>query len=103
MGTLYENIKHLCDSKGIKPGKMCVEAGISKGLITDLKMGRKKSIRIETAAKIAGYFDVPTDYLLKPELYHPVGGRAFPMRLLDAESIDFEGGDQGLRDGLFGQ
>lgn len=64
MGTLYESIKSLCDEKGIKPGKMCVETGISKGLITDLKMGRKKSIQVETAQKIADYFGVSVDRVL---------------------------------------
>lgn len=64
MFTLYENIKSLCDQRGIKPGKMCVEAQISKGLITDLKMGRKKTVQAETAKKIADYFGVSVDYLL---------------------------------------
>lgn len=64
MFTLYENIKSLCDQRGIKPGKMCVEAKISKGLITDLKMGRKKTVQAETAKKIADYFGVSVDYLL---------------------------------------
>ena len=61
MGTLYQNIIALCQHKGIKPGRMCADANISKGLITDLKMGRKKSITIETAKKIADYFEVPVD------------------------------------------
>ena len=43
---------------------MCVEAKISKGLITDLKMGRKKTVQAETAKKIADYFGVSVDYLL---------------------------------------
>lgn len=64
MGTLYENIKELCDSKGIKPGKMCVDTGVSKGLISDLKVGRKKSIKVETAQKIASYFDVSVDAVI---------------------------------------
>lgn len=67
MGTLYENIKSLCDSRGIKPGKMCVETGVSKGLITDLKMGRRKSIQVETAKKIADYFQVSVDHVLGSE------------------------------------
>ena len=67
MGALYENIKALCDEKGVKPGKMCAEANISKGLITDLKMGRKKTVQIETAKKIANYFDVSVDALLNTE------------------------------------
>lgn len=65
MSTLYESIKALCDKKGVKPGRMCSEIGISKGLITDLKMGRKKTVQIETAQKIAEYFGVTTDSILK--------------------------------------
>ena len=38
MGTLYDNIMALCESRGIKGGKMCTDVGISKGLLTDLKM-----------------------------------------------------------------
>ena len=57
MGTLYENVFALCSEAGIKPGKMCNDTGISRGLITDLKMGRKNSITIDTAKKIAEYFN----------------------------------------------
>ena len=67
MVNLYNNIKDLCDAKGIKPGKMCVDTGISKGLVTDLKMGRKKSIQIETAKKIADYFGVSVDRVMGVE------------------------------------
>lgn len=58
MGRLYENIQSLCRKKGIRPGKMCDELCISRGLITDLKMGRKKGISAGTAHKIAEYFGV---------------------------------------------
>lgn len=67
MSNLYENIKELCDEKGVKPGKMCTEASVSKGLITDLKMGRKKTIHVETAQKIADYFGVTVDRVLGAE------------------------------------
>lgn len=67
MSNLYENIKELCDEKGVKPGKMCTEASVSKGLITDLKMGRKKTVRVETAQKIADYFGVTVDRVLGAE------------------------------------
>lgn len=67
MSNLYENIKELCDEKGVKPGKMCTEASISKGLITDLKMGRKKTVRADTAQKIADYFGVTVDRVLGAE------------------------------------
>ena len=64
MANLYETIEKLCASKGIRPGRLCQELQISRGLITDLKMGRKKSISAETAQKIAGYFGVSVAYLL---------------------------------------
>lgn len=67
MSTLYENICNLCSEKNIKPGKMCVDLGLSKSLMTDLKAGRKKTIRADTAQKIADYFGVTVDRVLGAE------------------------------------
>lgn len=67
MGSLYENIISLCESRGIKGGKMCTETGISKGLLTDLKMGRRRGVSAVTAQKIANYFGVSVGYLLGEE------------------------------------
>lgn len=67
MGTLYENISKLCTERNIKPGKMCADTGISRGLITDLKMERKNSITVDTARKIADYFGVSVDCVLGSE------------------------------------
>ena len=47
MSTLYENIKELCEAKGISGGKMCLEIGISKSTLTSLKNGRTKAIKTE--------------------------------------------------------
>lgn len=80
MSTLYENIKSLCDERGIKGGKMCVDLGLSKSLMTGLKTGRKKSIQIETAAKIANYFSVPVDSILTPE-----------PGTIDVDALDLDG------------
>lgn len=67
MGNLYENIIALCNEKGIKGGKMCTDIGISKGLLTDLKMGRRTGVSAATAQKIASYFGVSVGYLLGEE------------------------------------
>ncbi len=67
MGNLYESIQKLCDRDGIRPGRLCDQLGLSRGLMTDLKMGRKKSLSAETAQKIAGYFGVSVAYLLGQE------------------------------------
>ena len=68
MGSLYDTIIALCESKGIKGGKMCTDIGISKGLLTDLKMGRRTGVSAVTAQKIAAYFDVSVGYLLGEEI-----------------------------------
>ena len=67
MENLYENIEQLCIQRGIRPGKLCNDLGISRGLITDLKMGRKKTVNAETAQKIASYFGISVGQLLGQE------------------------------------
>lgn len=64
MGTLYENIMSLCAQKGVKGGKMCVDLGISKSMMTKLRDNPNRQITSETAKKIADYFGVSVDYLL---------------------------------------
>lgn len=64
MENLFTRIESLCDKKGIRPGRLCDELGLSRGLMTDLKMGRKKTLNAETAQKIAGFFGVSVGYLL---------------------------------------
>ena len=67
MGTLYENIIALCEERGIKGGRMCTDIGMSKGILTDLKMGRQTGISAVNAQKIASYFGVSVGYLLGEE------------------------------------
>ena len=67
MENLFARIEQLCEKKGIRPGRLCDELGLSRGLMTDLKMGRKKTVNAETAQKIAGFFGVSVGYLLGQE------------------------------------
>lgn len=67
MANLYETIQSLCENRGIRPGRLCDELHLSRGLMTDLKMGRKKSVSAETAQKIAGYFGISVGRLLGHE------------------------------------
>lgn len=88
MWTLYESILSLCQERGIKGGKMCVDLGLSKSLMTDLKSGRKKGITSETAQKIADYFSVSVDRVLNgPDIKKaPASERA---RTIDDDDIKF--------------
>lgn len=67
MENLFARIEQLCEKKGIRPGRLCDELGLSRGMMTDLKMGRKKTVNAETAQKIAGFFSVSVGYLLGQE------------------------------------
>lgn len=67
MNKLYERISLLCEQRGIKPGRMCADLGISRGNITDLKMGRIESLSAEKLSMVAAYFNVSVDYLLGTE------------------------------------
>ena len=67
MCTLYERIQELCKSKGVSGSRMCLDLGLSKSTLSDIKSGRKKGVSTATASKIAAYFDVPVGYLLGEE------------------------------------
>lgn len=67
MDTLYNRIIALCNERGIKGGRLCTDIGISKGTLTDLKMGRQTGLSAITAQKIADYFGVTVGYLLGTE------------------------------------
>ena len=67
MGTLYERIISLCKDRGITGGKLCTDLHMSKGTLTDLKMGRQTGISATKAQKIASYFNVSVGYLLGEE------------------------------------
>lgn len=67
MCTLYERIAELCRSRGVSPSRMCLEVGISKSTMSDMKAGRTKGVTTDTAQRIADYFGVTVGYLLGNE------------------------------------
>ena len=101
MNNLYERIFSLCSENGIKPGKMCTDLGISRGNISDLKMGRIESLSADKLAKIATYFKVSVDYLLTGEETKkaPTDGE----RIVSDDDIKFAlfGGDGEITDAMY--
>lgn len=63
MGTLYERLQELCKDKGVSGSRMCLDLGLSKSTMSDLKNGRIKCISLPTAQKMAGYFGISVDEL----------------------------------------
>lgn len=64
MSNLYHVLSKLCNDKGISGYRMCKDVGIQPSIMTDLKMGRRSSVKAETANRIAEYFNVSVAYLL---------------------------------------
>lgn len=64
MCTLYDRIQELCKSKGVSGSRMCLDLGLSKSTLSDIKSGRKKGVSTATAQKMASYLNVSVGYLL---------------------------------------
>lgn len=64
MCTLYDRITELCKAKGVSGSRMCLDLGLSKSTLSDIKNGRKKGISTSTAQKMAAYLGVSVGYLL---------------------------------------
>ena len=60
----YDNFKRLCDEKGVRPGTVARETGISTATITAWKQN-KYTPKQDKLQKIADYFDVSVDYMMK--------------------------------------
>lgn len=64
MADIHIKIQKLLDERGISGAKMCADLGMSRSFMTELRKGRAKGVTVQTAQKIADYFQVSTDYLL---------------------------------------
>lgn len=64
MSELYNRIAALCEDRGITVTELCRQCDVSRASLSDLKIGRKHSLSTQTLSKVAGYFRVPTDFLL---------------------------------------
>ena len=64
MSVLYRSLERLCKQRGITAYRMCKDVGIQPSIMTDLKKGRRSSVKAETAQRIADYFHVSVAELL---------------------------------------
>lgn len=99
MDNLFARIQSLCAEKGIRPGRLCDDLALSRSMMTDLKMGRKKTVNAQTAQKIAEYFGVSVGYLLGLEDSGTVhSSHAGSSDILDDVDIAFYGDFKELND-----
>ena len=99
MCTLYERITALCKEKGVTGSRMCLDLGLSKSTMSDMKSGRKKGLSTTNAQKIADYLGVTVDYLLGQKLvpvFENLGGPA--TELSQKEKAPTETGERDILD-----
>ena len=63
-GNIAERIDALLKERGITGANMSTDVGMSRRFKTALRKGRAKGVTADTAARIAKYLGVSTDYLL---------------------------------------
>lgn len=99
MSDLYNTVIKLCEDKGISGYRLCKDTGIQPSLLTDLKMGRQKSLNATNANKIANYFGVSVNYLLgKEQQKKPTDQKADGLRNTNYEKLSPE--NRGVIDAL---
>ena len=67
MSDMYQRIEALCKARGVNITKMCKDAGVPRGNLSELKMGRTIALSTKTLSKISAYFDVSIEYLVGNE------------------------------------
>ena len=94
----FNRFKDLCDEKNISVYRACTDIGLNRSAVAKWKAGGRPNGT--TAAKLADYFGVTTDYLLEqtddriaPE----------PRRTVSAEDIKFAlfGGSGEITDAMY--
>jgi transcriptional regulator with XRE-family HTH domain len=63
MADMYERIDELLKKRGITGAKMSSDLNMSRSFMTELRKGRAKSVKLDTAQKIADYLQVSVRYL----------------------------------------
>ena len=65
--NLYNKIEELCKERGITITEMCRQTQTTRAKLSDLKMGRSRSLSADTIKKLSDFFGVSADPLLGSE------------------------------------
>ncbi len=68
MDGIYERIEKLCKTSQITVTELCRECSIPRATMSDFKQGRSKTLSASALSKIANYFEISVEYLIKGEL-----------------------------------
>ena len=92
----FNRFKALCDERGVSVYRACTDIGLNRSAVAKWKAGGRPNGA--TAAKLAAYFGVTTDYLLEQS-----DARAEKSRAVTDEDIKFAlfGGDGEITDAMY--
>lgn len=85
---IYKTIDLFCAVRGVSIGAMCKSAGVSPGLVTDLKMGRKQTIQIETASKFATALGTDVNTFMNNRYKRGIWDTDTCMKWFDVDTIE---------------
>ncbi len=94
----FTRFQQLCEKKGISVYRACTDIGLNRSAVAKWKSGGRPNGT--TAAKLAGYFGVTTDYLLCNTQEEPP---AETQRTVTDDDIKFAlfGGDGEITDAMY--
>ena len=94
----FDRFQSLCKDRGISVYRACTDIGLNRSAVAKWKSGGKPNGT--TAAKLAEYFGVTTDYLLCETEIPPAKGR---RRVVSDKEIKFAlfGGDGEITDAMY--
>lgn len=94
----FNRLKQLCDEKGISVYRACTDIGLNRSAVAKWKSGGTPNGT--TAAKLAEYFGVTTDYLLEQTNEKTPGEEP---RTVSDDDIKFAlfGGDGEITDAMY--
>lgn len=95
----FDRLKALCDQRGISVYRACTDIGLNRSAVAKWKNGGKPNGT--TAAKLAEYFGVSTDFLLFAEGEKTAG--TAQRSAVSEEDIKFAlfGGDGEITDAMY--
>ena len=96
--VFFNRFKQLCDQRNISVYRACMDIGLNRSAVAKWKNGGKPNG--STAAKLAAYFEVTTDYLLGQSEERTPGEK---LRTVSDEEIKFAlfGGDGEITDAMY--
>lgn len=100
MADIYKNLEQLLQERGISGAKLCADLGMSRSFLTELRKGRAKGIRLETAQRIADYLSVSVSRLMGEDEKTPLSHGKRSVTDADIKFALF-GGDGEITDEMY--